>query len=113
MVLRDRTRFVVGSLGLAMALTGLIVFVGQMYRSLETGRMEIVSVRRVLEEPLVRKSVPTALSHSLQRISAAVGADHAVDWLLDEFPLPLFLILVGGATAWRSLGWESSASHKR
>jgi hypothetical protein len=112
MVLRDRTRLVVGSLGLAIALTGVFIFVGQMYRAIETGHLESVVVRHVIEEPLVRRNVPTRLSESLQQISSTLGADSAIDWLLDEFPLPLLLILVGGVAAWRSLLGESPASHR-
>jgi hypothetical protein len=112
MVLRDRTRLVVGSVGLAIALTGLLIFLGQMYRAIETGHLESVVVRHVIEEPIVRRNVPSRLSESLRHISGTLGADTAIDWLLDEFPLPLLLIVVGGAAAWRSLAWGPPASHR-
>ena len=113
MVLRDRARLIIGSIGLGLVLTGLVIFVGQMYRAVESGRLETVAVRQVLDEPFVRHNVPVSWSESLRRTSSALGADAAVDWLLDEFPLPLFLIVVGGIAAWRGLVWEPPASHRR
>ena len=112
MAFRDRVRLVVGSVGLAVVLTGLFIFVGQMYRAIETGHLEGVVVRHVIEEPIVRRNVPTGLSESLRQISGTLGADAAIDWLLDELPLPLLLIVVGGAAAWRSLVWRPPTSHK-
>ena len=106
-------RLVIGSLGLGVAVTGLLLFIGQMYRAVETGHLQPVVVRQMLEEPIVRRNVPISLSEALRRTSSAVGADAALDWVLDEFPLPLLLMVLGGVAAWRSLSWEVSASHKR
>ena len=113
MVLPDRARLVVGSIGLGLALTGLVLFLGQLYRGLDSGQLEAVAVRHVLDEPYVRKNVPVLVSDSLRRMNRALGTDAAVDWVLEEFPLALFLIVVGGVATWRSLAWESRASHRR
>ena len=113
MVLRDRVRLVIGSFGIGVAATGLLLFIGQMYRAVETGHLEPVVVRHVLEEPFVRRNVPLSVSEALRRTSSAVGLDGALDWMLDEFPLPLFLMVLGGVAAWRSLSSEVSVSHKR
>lgn len=112
MVLRDRARLVIGSLGLGIALWGLLVFLGQMYRALGTGRFEGVPVRTVLDDPQVRANVPTTVVEWAQSITA-MDAHGVVRWLLDEVPLALLLIVVGGVAAWRSFSSELQASGER
>jgi hypothetical protein len=113
MVLRDRTRFVVGSVGLGIALSGLMIFLGQMYRAIHTGHLESIPIRTILNEPIVRTRIPTTVLDWLQRVGAAFEVDGLVGWLVDEFPLALLLIVVGGVAAWRSLLSEPPASHRR
>ena len=113
MVLRDRARLVVGSLGLGIAVWGLLVFLGQMYRALESGRLERVPVRTVLDDPHLRDNIPTTVTEWAQRITASMDAHGVVSWLLDDVPLALLLIVVGGITAWRSFSWDSPASRER
>lgn len=104
---------VAGSLGLGIALWGLVIFIGQMYRAIETGRLEGVAVRTVLEDPHVRSNMPTTVVEWAQRITANLDADSIVAWLLDDFPLALLLIVVGGVMSWRSFSWDSRASRER
>ena len=81
-----------------------------MYRAIETGRLEGIPVRTVLQDPHVRANMPTTVVEWAQRITANLDADGIVAWLLDDFPLALLLIVVGGVTAWRSFSWDSPAS---
>src|SRR5688572_18082173 len=113
MVLRDRARLVIGSLGLGIAVWGLVVFLGQMYRALETGRLEGVPVRTVLDDPHVRYNIPTTVSQWAQTITTNIDCHVVVSWLLDEVPLELLLVVVGGITSWRSFSWDSPASRER
>jgi hypothetical protein len=112
MVLRDRARLVVGSLGLGIVLWGLLVFFGQTYRALETGRFEGVPVRTVLDDRHVRDNMPATVVEWSQRITAKLDAHGPVGWFLDEVPLAVLLIVVGGVTAWKSFSGESSASRR-
>lgn len=113
MVLRDRARLIVGSIGLGLALTGLGLFIQQMLRSLSAGRLESVPVRAVFNEPVVRHNVPPAVTEWFQHIATALGIHDFLLWSLDEFPLALVLIVLGTLIAWRSLLAESSASRGR
>lgn len=110
MVARDRARLIVGSLGLGVALWGFVLFLAQMYGALDTGRFEGVPVRLLLDAPAVRHTVPRAW---LQWLTDPFEMGGYVDWFLDEIPLPLFLIVVGGVTVWRSALWEPSGSRDR
>ena len=102
MVLRDRLRFLIGSIGLAIAVLGFIVFIGQMHRSIRDGRFESVPVRVVLDDKFVRENVPVSLVQWSQR-STNPQAEDVLNWILDEVPLALLLGLVGGVTAWWNL----------
>src|SRR5919108_893870 len=99
MVLRDRLRFLIGSIGLSIAVLGFIVFIGQMHRSIRDGRFESVPVRVVLNDPFVRENVPASIAQWSQRLTDP-KAEGVLSWLLDEMPLALVLAIVGGATAW-------------
>src|SRR4051794_18569451 len=103
MVLRDRARLIVGSVGFGLALLGLGLFIEQMLRSLSSGRLERVPVRAALSEPALQRSVPPVAVEWLQRTAAALGVQDFLTWSLDEFPLALVLIVVGIFVAWRSL----------
>jgi hypothetical protein len=110
---RDRARFVAGSFGLGIALSGLLIFLGQMYRAISSGHLEAVPVRSVLNEPLVRANIPTTVSEWLQHLFSSVEIDGLVAWLVDEVPLAAVLVVVGGVVAWRCLVWEPPASQRR
>jgi hypothetical protein len=84
-----------------------------MYRALETGKLEGVSVRTVLDDPHVRSNMPNTVVEWSQRITSSLDAQGLVTWLLDDFPLALLLIVVGGIIAWRSFTWESPVSRER
>ena len=113
MVLRDRARLVIGSLGLGIAVWGVLVFLGQMYRAIDSGRLEAIPLRTVFEDPHVRDTVPATVSEWTQRITNSVDGQGVVGWLLDEVPLAVVLIVVGGITAWRSFSWDAAASRQR
>src|SRR2546423_1482125 len=66
MVLRDRARLIVGSIGLGLALLGLGLFIEQMLHSLSAGRLERVPVRAVLSEPAVQRTIPPVAVEWLQ-----------------------------------------------
>jgi hypothetical protein len=100
---------VTGSIGLGIALWGLAVFLGQMYRALDTGRFEAVPMRTVLADPHVRDNIPTTVVEWAQRITGGMEAHGVVNWVLDEVPLALILVVVGGLTAWRSFGWDAES----
>jgi len=42
-----------------------------------------------------------------------MDAQGVVGWLLDEVPLAVVLVVVGGITAWRSFTWDASAARER
>lgn len=114
MVLRDRTRLIVGSVGLGLVLAGMALFVEQMYRAVQTGRFERVPVGVVLDEPTVRENTPATVVRWLQQIiSGTGGAQNTVTWLLDDVPLALFLVVIGGVAAWRTLLREPPSSRRR
>jgi len=113
MVLKDRARFVIGSVGLGIAVWGLLVFLGQMYRAIDTGHFEAIPVRAILDDPHVRGSVPPTVSEWAQKATQSVDAHWVVGWLLDEVPLAVVLIIVGGITAWRSFSWDAPLSRER
>jgi hypothetical protein len=113
MMWRDRTRLIVGSIGLGLVLAGILVFLEQMYHAIQTGRLESVPLGAVLNEPAVRSSIPATVVHWLQQLSGSFHGQGIVEWLLDDFPLALFLALVGGVAAWRSLLHEPPPSRKR
>ena len=98
---------------MGIALSGLLVFLAQMYRAIFSGHLEPVPVRSVLNEPLVRANIPTTVSEWLQHLISAVEIDGLVSWLVDEVPLAAVLIVVGGVVAWRCLLWEPPASQRR
>lgn len=102
MVFRERWRLLLGSLGLGLALLGVLLFVGQTLRSMEKGRFEITPVRAVFQEPMVREHVPSSLGQWFRTLSD-FDVENAVNWFLDEVPLSLLLIALGGAMAWWNL----------
>lgn len=102
MVLRDRVRLVIGSLALGIALVGLLVFIGQMHRSIRDGRFESMPVRVVLDERLVRENVPSSVAQWSRRF-ADPQVEGALNWFLDEVPLALLLTVFGGVAAWWNL----------
>jgi hypothetical protein len=110
--LHDRARLIVGSLGLGLVLWGLILFLGQMYSALETGRLESISVGSVLKRTRLRALVPDALGEAPRRLFGNELGD-SVDWLLDRIPFALFLGVVGGLVTWRTLLREAPPSHGR
>src|SRR5687767_15790517 len=113
MIRRERARLIVGSLGLGTALSGLVLFLGQMYRAIQGGHLEAVPVRSLLDDRFVRANIPTTVSEWAQYLLASVEVDGLVAWLVDEVPLAAVLILLGGVVAWRCLLWEAPASHRR
>ena len=104
MVLRDRARLVTGSIGVGIVLWGLFLFLGQMYRALDSGRLETVPVRLLFDAPPVRHALPWGW---LERLTSPLELGDYVDWFLDAVPLSLFLIVVGAVVVWRSTLWES------
>jgi hypothetical protein len=110
---RDRARLIVGSLGLGLACSGLFVFLGQLYRAIQSGHLEAVPVRSVLNEPFVRTTIPRTVSEWMQHLFASIEIDGLVAWIVDEIPLAVVLIVIGGVVAWRCLLWEAPASQRR
>jgi hypothetical protein len=90
-----------------------MVFLEQMYHAIQTGRLESISVGSVLNDPAVRSTIPATVVQWLQQLFGSIHAQGIVEWLLDDFPLALFLALVGGIAAWRSLLREPPPSRKR
>jgi hypothetical protein len=113
MMSRDRTRLIVGSIGLGLVLSAIVIVLEQMYHAIETGRLESIPVGSVLNAPAVRSTIPSTVVQWLQQLSGSIHAEGVVEWLLDDFPLALFLALVGGVAAWRSLLREPPPSRKR
>ena len=113
MMWRDRTRLIVGSIGLGLVLAGIMVFLEQMYHAIKTGHLESIPVGSVLHEPVVRSNIPATVVQWFQQLSASIHAQGVIEWLLDDVPLALFLALVGGVAAWRSLLHEPPPSRKR
>ena len=109
MVLRNRVRLLIGSLGLGIALVGLIVFLGQMHRSIRDGHFESVPVRMLVSDELVRQSVPTRVAQWSQQFSEGHGA---LMWLLDEVPAALLLGVVGGLIGWWNLSQPFDADKR-
>jgi len=109
---RDRARLIIGSLGLGTALSGLCIFLDQMYRAIVSGRIETIPVRVMLTQPMVRENIPRTVSERLQELLASMELDRLVGWLVDEVPLAALLIVLGGLVAWRCLVWEARASVK-
>ena len=112
-VARDRARLIFGSLGLGLALWGLILFLGQMYRAVESGRLESIPVRVVLNEPFIRHNILPRLARWFRWLSVAPDVQEFIDWFIDQTPLALLLVVIGGLVAWRTLLAESRASHRR
>src|SRR5215468_2023471 len=113
MVLRDRTRLVIGSLGLGLTLWGVLLFAGQMYRAIESGRFENIPVRVILEEPLIRAMLTPTSGGWFERILVLTELQTLVTWFLDDVPLCLVLAVVGGLIAWWTFRWELRSSRAR
>jgi len=111
-LLRDRARLIVGSLGLGLVLWGLILFLGQMYSAVENGRLESISVGSVLSGTRLRALLPDAIGEAPRQVFGNELAD-SVDWLLDRIPFALFLGVVGGIVTWRTLLREAPSSRRR
>jgi hypothetical protein len=109
---RDQTRLIIGSLGLGMAFSGFCIFVDQMYRAIVSGHFEAIPVRVVLTQPVVRANIPRTVSEWWQQLLASIELDGFVGWLVDEVPLAVLLIVLGGLVAWRCLLWEAPTSVK-
>ena len=109
---RDQARLVSGSIGLGMAFSGFCIFLEQMYRAMTSGHFEAIPVRVVLAQPVVRENIPKTVSEHLQQLLVSTELDRLVAWLVDEVPLAVLLIVVGGLVAWRCLLWEAPASVK-
>jgi len=113
MVLRDRTRLVVGSLGLGLVLWGLLLFGGQLYRAIETGRFENIPVRVIFEEPLIRRVLTPSAGGWFERFLVLTDLQTFVTWLLDEIPLCMLLLVVGSLVVWWTFVWEARESRAR
>ena len=113
MVVRERYRFVVGSFGLGLVLAGLLVFFEQLYHAIVSGYLESVPVSALVKHPIVLESLPTGFVRWVQRIPGAFEAEGFVTWVLDEVPLALFLLVLGGVAAWRTLLREPRPSRRR
>jgi hypothetical protein len=111
-LLRDRARLIVGSFGLGLVLWGLMLFLGQMYGAIESGRLESISVASVVNRTTLRTLLPDAIVEAPRRIFGVEFVD-SVDGLLDHIPLALFLGVIGGIVTWRTLLRESPASRGR
>jgi len=109
---RDQARLIIGSLGLGMAVSGLCIFLDQMYRAIVSGHFETIPVRVVLTQPMVRANIPRTVSDWWLQLLSSIELDGVVDWLVDEVPLAALLIVLGGLVAWRCLVWEAPASVK-
>jgi hypothetical protein len=107
---RDRARLIIGSLGLGLAFSGLCIFLDQMYRAIVSGHFEAIPVRVVLTQPMVRSNIPRSVSEWWQQLLSSIELDGFVGWLVDEVPLAVLLIVLGGLVAWRCLVWEARAS---
>ena len=107
--MRDRARLIVGSFGLGLVLWGLMLFLGQMYGAIETGRLESVSLGSVVNRTTSRAFLPDAVADAPRRILGNEFAE-SVDWLLDHIPVALFLGVVGGIVTWRTLLREPPSS---
>jgi len=110
MAQRERSRLLIGSLGLGLVITGLIVFLGQMYRAIDTGHLESVPVGSLLRDPMFPDLLPASWMRWIQRIPGELKIEGAVTWLLDEVPLAAFLAVVGGLAAWRTLVREQRST---
>jgi hypothetical protein len=110
---RDRARLLFGSLGLGLALSGLVLFLGQMYRAIENGRLETIPVRVVLDEPFIRHTIIPRLAGCFRWLSVNPELPESVGWFIDQTPLALFLAVIGGLLVWRNLLAESRPSHRR
>lgn len=109
---RDRARLIIGSLGLGLAFSGLCIFLDQMYRAIVRGQFEAIPVRVVLTQPMVRANIPRTVSERWQQLLSSMELDGFVGWFVDEVPLAVLLIVLGGLVAWRCLIWEAPASVK-
>jgi hypothetical protein len=113
MAVRDRARLIFGSLGLGLALSGLILFLGQMYRAVSSGRLESMPVRVVLDDPFVRYNIAPRVARWFEWLSLVPQLQESVTWFIDATPLALFLAVIGGLVVWRSMLREARTSHRR
>jgi hypothetical protein len=109
---RSRTRLIAGSCGLGLLLAGLFVFLGQVLNAIDTGRLERVPVGSLLNDPMVRSLLPR-FSEWSRGMPGSAEVGYVMDWLLNDVPLALFLAVIGGVTAWRTLLREPAPERKR
>ena len=94
---------VVGCLGLAIAISGLVVFVGEMAHWLDSGEWRGLPMRWLLEDPVIGSFLRRTLLGWLNGPDDALGLHALANTVLDRTPAPVFLVALGGAVGWTAL----------
>lgn len=109
---RARTRLILGSCGLGLLLTGLLVFITQVLKAIDTGHLERVPVGSLLNDPTIRSFLPR-FSDWFHGMPGAAEVGYVMDWFLNDVPLALLLVMLGGVMVWRTLLREPSLERRR
>ena len=99
---RERWSLIVGSLGLALLLAGLLVFFEQVFEAIDTGRWPERTLWTLLHAPGVQRVLPLAFRTWLERPAPDDAVQTSVRWLVEAVPLALLLGGVGVVMIWKT-----------